>query len=322
MVTNSELTLANTTVTGNNANASGGGVHVLDGASLHLRNATVVRNASNADGGNIFRAQGSSGSAVNSVVALPTSASNCQMNLQSWSAPVGGNVSSTVDTGADGCRFGGTSKVAANPLLGPLAANGGPTQTVALLSGSPARDAGTTALGLCPAVDQRGQARPKDGDGDGSAGCDAGAFEAAAVPLKPKPPAPRPPGGSGPPPGPGVVPDTTDPTLRLRRAARQAPLRRRNAIVLKAASTEDGTIGVRGSVRVPGRRRAFAFEPVRRTVTAGRTVTIKLLIPRRALARVKRSLRRGRRLRATFALTATDEAGNAAVRRTRVTLIR
>jgi hypothetical protein len=207
-------------------------------------------------------------------------------------------------------------------MLGPLAANGGPSPTIALLSGSPARDAGTSAAGLCPTSDQRGQSRPRDGDGDGSAGCDAGAYEAAAVPVKPKPrpTTPRPPGT--PPPGPGVVPDTTDPTLRLRRAARQAPLRRRNAIVLKAASTEDGTIGVRGSVRVPGRRRAFAFEPVRRTVTAGRTVTIKLLIPRRALARVKRSLRRGRRLRATFALTATDEAGNAAVRRTRVTLIR
>lgn len=58
-----------------------------------------------------------------------------------------------------------------NPLLGPLAGNGGPTQTMALQAGSPAIDGGDGAG--CPATDQRGVPRP------GGAACDVGAFEIA-----------------------------------------------------------------------------------------------------------------------------------------------
>jgi hypothetical protein len=56
-----------------------------------------------------------------------------------------------------------------NPLLGPLAFNGGPTETEALLAGSPAIDAG--AADGCPQYDQRGVVRPQ------GAGCDIGAYE-------------------------------------------------------------------------------------------------------------------------------------------------
>jgi hypothetical protein len=68
------------------------------------------------------------------------------------------------------------SPLTADPLLGPLADNGGPTQTMALGAGSPAIDAGS-AFGL--ATDQRGQPRPfvfaaLAHPGDGS---DIGAFE-------------------------------------------------------------------------------------------------------------------------------------------------
>ena len=45
-----------------------------------------------------------------------------------------------------------------DPKLGPLADNGGPTLTMALLPGSPAIDAGDTSL--APATDQRGFPRP------------------------------------------------------------------------------------------------------------------------------------------------------------------
>lgn len=59
----------------------------------------------------------------------------------------------------------------ASPLLGPLQDNGGATPTHALLPGSPAIDAGSTAG--CPATDQRGVTRPK------GLFCDIGAFEKA-----------------------------------------------------------------------------------------------------------------------------------------------
>jgi hypothetical protein len=57
----------------------------------------------------------------------------------------------------------------ADPLLGPLQNNGGPTLTHALLNGSPAIDAGTIAG--APLTDQRGVARPYGGV------VDIGAFE-------------------------------------------------------------------------------------------------------------------------------------------------
>lgn len=61
----------------------------------------------------------------------------------------------------------------ADPLLGPLADNGGPTETRALLAGSPAINAGNAAA--CPATDQRGVGRPQ------GSGCDIGAYERVPV---------------------------------------------------------------------------------------------------------------------------------------------
>jgi titin len=64
-----------------------------------------------------------------------------------------------------------------DPMLAPLANNGGLTQTQTLMASSPAIDAGPLDCPP-PALDQRGQARPKDGNGDSVARCDIGAFEA------------------------------------------------------------------------------------------------------------------------------------------------
>jgi hypothetical protein len=64
-------------------------------------------------------------------------------------------------------------------LAGSLASNGGPTQTYALLDGSPAIDKGISSMG--ETVDQRGDQRPYDFPGIGNAaggdGTDIGAFE-------------------------------------------------------------------------------------------------------------------------------------------------
>ncbi len=56
-----------------------------------------------------------------------------------------------------------------DPLLGPLADNGGPTLTMALSAGSPAVDFGTSVG--APNTDQRGFARPS------GLGVDVGAYE-------------------------------------------------------------------------------------------------------------------------------------------------
>ena len=74
----------------------------------------------------------------------------------------------------------GTDLSPIDPLLGPLADNGGPTETHALLAGSPAIDAGNPGVLFNPAeFDQRGSpfARVVDGDAIVGARIDIGAFE-------------------------------------------------------------------------------------------------------------------------------------------------
>ena len=81
----------------------------------------------------------------------------------------GGNIE-----GATTCALtGGGDRQNTNPLLGPLADNGGPTQTRALLVGSPAINGALAST--CPAADQRGVSRPQLG------ACDIGAFELSAT---------------------------------------------------------------------------------------------------------------------------------------------
>ena len=70
--------------------------------------------------------------------------------------------------GGNTCQLNATGDLTnTNPSLGALAGNGGPTQTRALLAGSPAINHGDNAG--CPAADQRGYRRWGN--------CDIGAFE-------------------------------------------------------------------------------------------------------------------------------------------------
>ena len=91
------------------------------------------------------------------------------------------NVALPGDPSCPGPRLDG------DPRLGPLAANGGPTLTLAPGAGSIAIDA--LAGAPCPATDQRGLPRPRLG------GCDAGAVE--AQPGSPAARGPGPGGGAG-----------------------------------------------------------------------------------------------------------------------------
>ena len=72
-----------------------------------------------------------------------------------------------------GFTLPGTDLIGVNPKIGPLANNGGPTQTHALTPGSPAIDVIPAANGCRFGIttDQRGTARPFGN------GCDIGAFE-------------------------------------------------------------------------------------------------------------------------------------------------
>ena len=98
-----------------------------------------------------------------------------------------------VDTGAtitdNGGNLIGTAAAPVDPLLGPLADNGGPTLTHALMPGSPALDAGDPAavagMNGVPEFDQRGApfTRVYDVDGVGGPRIDIGAYEAQPFTL-------------------------------------------------------------------------------------------------------------------------------------------
>jgi CSLREA domain-containing protein len=150
------VTVNNSTVSGNTAAGLGAGGIFNSSTTLNFNNSTISGNT----GGGI--SSGNTNILKNTVFASNT-AGDC----------IGGTVTSL---GNNLDSDGSCNLIAAgdlpntNPLLGPLADNGGPTQTHALLVGSPAIDAGS---GDCPppATDQRGVARPQ------GAACDIGAFE-------------------------------------------------------------------------------------------------------------------------------------------------
>ena len=84
-----------------------------------------------------------------------------------------------LESAAD-CAFRSAGdKQGSNPQLLPLAANGGPTNTMALNSGSPAIDTGDPACPP-PGTDQRGVNRPQ------GARCDIGAYERSVPKTKTK----------------------------------------------------------------------------------------------------------------------------------------
>ncbi len=172
-----ELALTNTTLSGNAAGTEGGGLRNHPLGTSTLTNVTISDNTA-ATGGGIFSladpfAFGGSVALKNSLLAHNTP-SNC-----SGGGPIISH-GHNLDSG-NTCNFAGPGDLSNTaPLLGPLADNGGPTLTHALLSGSLAIDAGDDAA--CPAADQRGVARPIDGDEDSTATCDIDAYEFEPAP--------------------------------------------------------------------------------------------------------------------------------------------
>jgi predicted outer membrane repeat protein len=163
------LTLTNSTLSANHAKNNGGGLDWTTGAVFTLLNDTVVSNTAGTQGGNLY-----TGGAPNASIKLKNTlvAFGGPNNCDNTVATQGNNLESAITCGLSA----GSDLRNADPKIGPLQDNGGPTWTHALKFGSPAIDAGSNTG--CPAADQRGIARPQDGDGNGSAVCDIGALEA------------------------------------------------------------------------------------------------------------------------------------------------
>ena len=158
------MTISNSTVSGNIARVGGG---ISNGGRLAINNSTISGN------GAAFHGGGIEGSATlqNSIVANSPKGGNCLGTMTSK----GYNLS-----GDNTCNFHNSGdRNNTDPLLGALQNNGGPTQTQALLPGSPAIDAGnpsgcTDSQGNLLKTDQRGYPRH---DPEDTRGCDMGAYE-------------------------------------------------------------------------------------------------------------------------------------------------
>jgi hypothetical protein len=161
-VSGAALRIVNSTVASNRTPSYGGGVYTLGGGSVQLASTTVVRNVADSDlsgpdsGGGIY----GTFSVVNSIVALNLEGTTPEDCYASAVSSGGHNVLSTLGGGCTG--FDGPGDIVkANPKLGPLSDNGGPTETVALKKGSAAIG---RAAASAPNRDQRGHKRDSQPD--------------------------------------------------------------------------------------------------------------------------------------------------------------
>jgi len=188
-------TFNNSTVSGNTSwdNGGGGIANIMASATLILNNSTITGNSALlSDGGGLLNK--GSVTMQNTVLALNTSTSYPSNTLSSSDCSGGhfgpnivpcvlnslgynlignnSNISFSVAIG----DLVGTNSNPIDPRLTPLQDNGGPTFTHALLSDSPALNAGNPAVpgsggNACLATDQRGVTRPSGSQ------CDIGAYE-------------------------------------------------------------------------------------------------------------------------------------------------
>ena len=183
------FTVLNSTISGNSAIVRGGGVANY-GGTLTVLNSTISGNSA-ALGGGVACQLGGTLTLARTLVSGNTAPTGPEIfNYVASGTVLADNhnlfgVDGTA--GVEGFSPGATDIVPPAGVLLPdildptLAFNGGPTQTHALVPGSPAIDAGgpvcTDANGDPLLTDQRGKPRVVDGDGDGTAACDIGAFE-------------------------------------------------------------------------------------------------------------------------------------------------
>jgi CSLREA domain-containing protein len=172
-------TVSNSTVSGNKANFGGG---IYTQGTLTVSNSTISNNTG------FFESGGINGDTTSTTLKNTIVANNLGEN----GLPSGKDCSEFMTDGGynldSGTSCGFTTEKnslsSTDPVLGPLADNGGPTKTHALLEGSPAIDKGNR---FGATTDQRGLPRPSNFVGivNAADGSDIGAFELQAPDTTP-----------------------------------------------------------------------------------------------------------------------------------------
>ncbi|MGP0066722.1 MAG: right-handed parallel beta-helix repeat-containing protein [Isosphaeraceae bacterium] len=199
------LILTNSTVSGNSSQLDGGGLAFQAGTTDTLTNCTVYGNSA-INGGGMYNVGGTA-TWINCTVSSNTATNGGGLYSRTGNTILGNTIvaGNTGSTGPDvhgsnltskgndliGKTDGSSGWVSSdltgsiasplNPRLGTLTNNGGPTQTMALLAGSPAIDAGANSLAgeTVPTSDERGALRGPSGINAGTK-VDIGAYEASS----------------------------------------------------------------------------------------------------------------------------------------------
>ncbi|MDG2991576.1 filamentous hemagglutinin N-terminal domain-containing protein [Candidatus Synechococcus calcipolaris G9] len=167
------LTVTNTTISGNtatNTNSGGGGIANNNG-TVNVTNSTISGNTANGSGGGIFNNNGTV-NVTNSLISGNTAPTGPEINNNGTLNLTGNNlvgqnntlgISGTISSGIENVNYFAPS-VPTSQIIGPLANNGGPTQTHLLVFGSPAINAGVNAsVPGTVTTDQRGATRIVNG---------------------------------------------------------------------------------------------------------------------------------------------------------------
>jgi hypothetical protein len=176
--------IADSTISGNTSTSFGSAVYIGIGTTT-IRSSTITANTSPAGTPGAIVSNGNNGVITNlqsSIVAGNTNGDLAWTLSNDTFVSLGYNLIGTV-VGEPSFALPTDQLNITNPMLGPLADNGGPTKTHAPLPGSPAIDAGDPSaaegVGDVSLFDGRGApyARVYDGDGSGGARIDIGALE-------------------------------------------------------------------------------------------------------------------------------------------------
>jgi hypothetical protein len=119
------------------------------------------------------------------------------------------------------------------------------------------------------------------------------------VPSDPPPPLPQPP----PPPLPA---DTGTAFSSLKCASKQ----KLGKLAVQVAMPENGQVTVGGSVSVPNASKVYKLKSITVSASAGKTVTVKVKVPKKALKAAKKALKRKKKVQAKLTITVIDGAGN------------
>jgi predicted outer membrane repeat protein len=211
-------TLSGNSVTGTQSTSGGGGMYSHDSAAVTnstfanntsadygggvdsypttytqtFTNATFLQNSATVAGGNIDNDTNNTVVLTNSIVAGGSSSAGPDVFNSGTLTSGGYNIIQTAVTFSGGVTTGNVTK---NPMLSPLANNGGPSPTAA--------DAGSPAAGMIPFTINNGSISPTCGIFNGTIGlivqdqrgylrgtsnvCDAGAYELAGTPSAARP---------------------------------------------------------------------------------------------------------------------------------------